>query len=302
VVQVLKEPGKTPQSKSRMWVYCTGRAGPFPIVLYEYKPCRGGKNAKEFLAGAGCTSEGVPIAHMSGVSGFFLQTDAYSGYNMVENAIHCHCWAHLRRRFNEAMPKSPKKDNLAYIGLRHCQKLFDLEREYEELSAGERHAMRQKESKPVLDDFFAWVEAVNPLAGSKLAEAVNYAKNQKQTLMNFLLDGNIEISTNRVENAIRPFALGRKNFLFADTVAGADASAVAYSIVETAKANSLNPYEYLLYLFTELPSVLSDNPFADLSPFFPWAAGVKDRCRNLKLKLERDLIDSSGTSHPRGIN
>lgn len=279
VTQVLKEPEKTPQSKSRMWVYATGRAGPAPIVLYEYKPDRGGENAKQFLSGA---------------RDFYLQTDGYAGYKAVENAIHCGCWAHLRRKFNEAMPKSPPKDNPAYIGMKHCQKLFDIERTFDEgeITPEERFIQRQEKSKPALDDFFAWVKTLNPLAGSKLAEAVTYAKNQEEPLSTFLKDGHLDISTNRVENAIRPFALGRKNWLFADTVAGANASAVAYSITETAKLNGINPYDYLLYIFSELPSILTQNPDADLSPFFPWDSGIAQRCRALKDRLHNSFLSS----------
>jgi len=265
VVQVLKEPGKTPQSESRMWVYCTGsRCGP-PVILFEYQPTRGGEHPKAFLDGA--------------KPGFFLQTDGYAGYNSVKCAIHCGCWAHLRRKFNDAMPKNPPKDNMAFIGLAFCQKLFKLEDGWTKLSSQDRLRQRLERSKPVLDEFFAWVQNVNPLAGSKLAEAIVYARNQKEPLSVFLTDGRIEISTNRVENAIRPFAVGRKNFLFAETVNGAKASAIAYSIIETAKANGLNPYQYLLFLFTQLPNVFAKNPQADLSPFLPWGDGAQLNCR-----------------------
>ena len=265
VVQVLKEPGKTPQSESRMWVYCTGNISkPPPIVLFEYQPSRAGEHPKAFLEGA---------------HDFYLQTDGYAGYNAVENTIHCGCFAHQRRRFEEAMPKNAPKDNKARIGLEFCQKLFALEREFVELTPEERLKQRIERSKPVLDEFFDWVETVNPLAGSKLAEAIVYAKKQKGPLSAFLLDGRIELSTNRIENLLRPFTSGRRNWLFADTVHGARASAVAYSIVQTARANGLNPYQYILYLFTELPTVLTKNPEADLSRFFPWTEEVKDRCR-----------------------
>ena len=129
-----------------------------------------------------------------------------------------------------------------------------------------------------MDEFFEWVGTVNPLAGSKLAEASVYARNNKGPLSAILLDGRIELSTNRIENKIRPFAVGRRAWLFADTVDGAKASAVAYSIVKTALDNGLNPYQYLLYLFTELPTVLTKDPKADLSPFFPWSSVAREKC------------------------
>jgi len=265
VLQVLKEPGKTPQSESRMWVYRTGNGCGPPIILFEYQPTRAGEHPKKFLEGT--------------KPGFFLHTDGYAGYNSVKDAVHCGCYAHLRRKFNDALPKTEQKDSKALEGLTFCQKLFKFEDSWVDLSPENRLEQRQEHSKPVLDDFFAWLETVNPLKGSKLSEAVTYARNQRKPLSAFLLDGRIEISTNKVENAIRPFAVGRKNFLFAATVNGAKASAIAYSIVETARANDLNPYQYLLHLFTVLPSVLTKNPQADLSEFFPWTHSVREKCR-----------------------
>jgi len=266
VVQVLKEPGKTPQSDSRMWVYCTGNvARPPPIVLFEYQPGRAGDYPKAFLSDAQST--------------FYLLTDGYAGYNAVKNVIHCGCFAHTRRKFEEAMPKNAPVDNCARIGFEYCQKLFALEREFEKLEPDERLKLRIEKSKPVLDQFYEWLGTVNPLSGSKLAKAVGYAINQKEPLSAFLLDGRIEISTNRVENKIRPFAVGRKNWLFSDTVRGAQASAVAYSIIQTAVANGLNPYQYLLHLFKELPTVLTKNPDADLSQFLPWADDIQAKCK-----------------------
>jgi transposase len=263
--QVLKEPGKKPQSKSQMWVYCTGDvASPPPIVLFEYQPNRSGENPKEFL---------------KGVENIYLQHDGFSGYDKIKNVIHCGCFAHCRRKFEKAMPKNAPRDNPARIGLEFCQKLFKLERDFEKLTPEERFDKRIEQSKPVVDKFFEWAEAVNPLSGSKLAEAIVYTRNQKKQLSAFLIDGRLEISTNRVENMIRPYAVGRRNWLFADTVHGAQSSAVVYSIVRTALANGLNPYQYLLYLFTHLPIVLTKNKNADLSRFFPWSEEVQDKCR-----------------------
>lgn len=271
VVQVLKEEGKTPQSESRMWVYCTGNVGiPPPIILFEYQPNRNGSHANAFL----------DIDHE-----FYLLTDGYAGYNGVRNAIHARCFAHLRRKFEVAMPKNAPKDNKALIGFKYCQKLFALEDKFKDLSPPDRLEKRLKQSKPILDEFIKWVDTVNPLAGSKLAVAITYARNQREPLSAFLLDGRIELSSNRVENAIRPFAVGRKNWLFSDTVAGAQASAVAYSVIETARANGLNPYKYLLLLFSELPTLLTKNPKADLSRFFPWSAEVQENCRLKKSEV-----------------
>ena len=266
VVQVLKELGKTPQSESRMWVYCTGNVvWPPPIVLFEYQPSRAGAHPEAFLGDI--------------IDPFYLHTDGYAGYSGVKNAVHGGCWAHLRRKFNEAMPKNAPEDNCARIGFTYCEKLFMLEREFEKMDPDKRLEMRLKKSKPVLDKFYEWVETVNPLAGSKLAIAITYAVNQKKPLSTFLLDGRIEISTNRIENKIRPFACGRRAWLFADTVDGARSSAIAYSIVQTAVVNGLNPYQYLLHLFTHLPSILTKEPGADLSPFYPWSEEVQSKCK-----------------------
>ena len=185
----------------------------------------------------------------------------------------------LRRKWNDAMPKTDHKGTTAFVGLEFCQKLFALEDSFQNLSAEERLILRHERSKPVLDDYFAWVETLDPLAASKLVEAITYSKNQREPLSAFLLDGRVEISNNRAENAIRPFAVGRKNWMFSDTVGGAQASALAYSIIETAKANGLNPFQYLLHLFEKLPSILTKNPTADLSPFFPWLENIQTKCR-----------------------
>ena len=263
--QVLKEPGKKPQSKSQMWVYCTGNFdNPPPIVLFEYRPDRSGCNPKEFLRGAENT---------------YLQHDGFAGYDAVKNVIHCGCWAHQRRKYEEAMPKNAPRDNPARIGFEFCQKLFKLERKYEKLSPEDRYDKRIVESKSVLEKYFKWVKSLNCLAGSSLYKAVGYALNHESELSAFLLDGRIEISTNRIENMIRPYAVGRRNWLFADSVNGANSSAIVYSIVRTAEANGLNPYKYLLYLFTELPNILAKDLEADLSSYFPWNAEVQKSCR-----------------------
>jgi transposase len=263
VIQVLKEPGKNASAESRMWVYTSGRS-PTPTVLYEYQPTRSGQHAKRFL---------------EGFKGY-LQTDGYSGYNAVPDVVHCGCWAHLRRKFEEALPKGADiVGSKAAAGFDYCNRLFDLEREWERLSANERHEKRTQQSKPVLDEFWKWLLSFNPLQNSNLGKAVTYAFNQKEALSNFLLDGRIEISNNRAENAIRPFVNGRKNWLFSDTQRGANASATVYSMIESAKANQLNPYMYLVYVFTKLPS-LKELSSESLKPYLPWSSELPNWCRN----------------------
>jgi transposase len=263
VIQVLKEEGKNPSSESRMWVYASGKSKS-PVVLFEYQPTRSGQHAKRFL---------------EGFKGY-LQTDGYAGYNAVPDVVNCGCWAHLRRKFEEALPKtSNKEESKAEIGLKYCNQLFNLESEWADIEYTERYQKRLEQSKPVLDAFWAWVSSLNVLEGSNLGKAVTYAINQKAALNAFLLDGRTEISNNRAENAIRPFVNGRKNWLFSDTKRGAVASATVYSIIETAKLNNLNPYMYLVHLFTQLPNLKELTP-ETLKQFLPWNRLLPQWCYN----------------------
>lgn len=261
VVQVLKEEGKSPSSESRMWVYASGKSEN-PVVLFEYQPTRSGQHARRFLEG------------FKGI----LQSDGYSGYNAVQEVTHCGCFAHLRRKFEEALPKgSNLEDSKATVGLKYCNDLFNLEKEWVDLQPEERYIKRLEQSKPVLDAFWSWISSLNVLQGSNLGKAVTYAVNQKEALNAFLIDGRTEISNNRAENAIRPFVNGRKNWLFSDTKRGAVASAIVFSIIETAKLNKLNPYMYLVHLFTQLPC-LKELTIETLAPFLPWSEKLPEWC------------------------
>ena len=267
VIQVLKEEGKKPSSESRMWVYCSGNTGSPPVILYEYQPTRSGEHARRFL---------------EGFKGY-LQTDGYSGYNKVPDVTRCGCWAHLRRKYQEAMPRTgDKSGSTAAVGFDYCNRLFSIEKELKELNPEERKKQRQERSKPVLEAYWSWLETVNPLQGSKLGDAVTYALNQKDALETFLEDGRIELSNNRAENCLRPFVVGRKAWLFADTKKGATSSAIVYSIVETAKANNLNVYMYLKHIFSKMPGMdFKDNPSL-LQDLLPWSAKLPEDCRNNK--------------------
>lgn len=267
VIQVLKEEGKKPSSESRMWVYCSGNSGTTPVVLFEYQPTRSGEHARRFL---------------EGFHGY-LQSDGYSGYNKVLNVTRCGCWAHLRRRYQDAMPKNGViEGSTAAVGFDYCNQLFSIEKELAKLPPEKRKLQRQDRSKPVLDAYWSWVETVNVLMGSKLADAITYSVNQKTSLSTFLEDGRIELSNNRAENAIRPFVIGRKGWLFADTTKGAKASATVYSIVETAKANNLNVYMYLVHIFSKMPGIDFETNPSLLEDFMPWSHKLPDYCRNIK--------------------
>jgi hypothetical protein len=171
------------------------------------------------------------------------------------------------------------KTSKAAIGYDYCNRLFAMDKKWEELSAERRYEERLKNMKPLLDEFWECVQQLNPLPNSNLGKAITYALNQKESLNRFLLDGRIELSNNRAENAIRPYVTGRKNWLFADTTRGAKASAIVYSMIETAKANQLNPYMYLVHLLTNLPS-LKELTHESLAPYLPWSPELPSWCRN----------------------
>lgn len=266
-VQVLNEQGRSNTTNSYMWVYSTGKHCKKQIRIFQYQPGRSGKYPQEFL---------------QGFNGF-LHTDAYSGYKKVPEITRCMCWTHLRRYFRDALPKdthSPEA-TIPSQGVRFCNKLFEIEETLEKLTPEERKLERLKQEKPVLEAFWSWVDSVKGkvLPKSKIGEAIQYALNNKEDFMNYLLDGNCSISNNLSENSIRPYTLGRKNWLFSGSPRGADASAAVYSIVESAKANGINPYKYLYYIFSELPGVqFGQNP-EFLEDYLPWSPEVQATCK-----------------------
>ena len=241
-LQVLRESGKTPQSKSYMWLYRTSGDAKHPIVLYDYQPDRKAKRPKEFLK------------DFKG----FLHTDGYDGYHSLPcDIIVVGCWAHARRKFDEALKALPETDRTAsnaLRGKRYCDKLFELERTFEDLPHNERFIKRQEQAKPILEEFFAWLHSLNVLPKTPIGRAKHYVLGQRVYLERYLLDGCLEISNNRAERSIKPFVIGRKNFLFANTPRGARASAVMFSIIETAKESGLNPFDYLAYVFKNAPN------------------------------------------------
>lgn len=266
-VQVMNEEGRKNTTDSYMWVYSTGEHCKYSIRIFEYQPGRSGKYPQKFLKGF----EG------------YLHTDAYSGYNKIPGITRCLCWTHLRRNFVDALPKDIKSPEatIPSQGIAYCNKLFEIEKTLEGLSMEQRKLERLKQERPVLDAFWSWIDfnKGKVLPKSKLSEALNYAINQKEDLMNYLLDGNCSISNNLAENSIRPFTIGRKNWLFSGSPKGAAASATVYSIIESAKANGLNPYKYLYFIFSELPGVqFGQNP-EFLEDYLPWSLDVQQTCK-----------------------
>ena len=238
-LQVLHEPGKKPQSDSYMWLYRTGGDTDKPIVLYEYQPGRGAKHPKEFLAG---------------YKGY-LHTDGYAGYHDLGKDITVvGCWAHARRKFDEAVKSLPKgkiKGSSASQGLTYCNLLFGIEQELAELTAEERYEQRLKQAKPVLDALLSWANTRTAAPKSALGKAFTYLKEQWPYLTSYLNDGRLEISNNRAERSIKPFVIDRKNFLFANTPKGANGSAIMFSLIQTAIENGLDPYKYLTWLLKQ---------------------------------------------------
>jgi transposase len=261
-LQVLNEPGKSAQSKSYMWLYRTSGDSKYHIVLYDYQPSRSGKHPAEFLK------------DFKG----FLHTDGYDAYHrrLPEGITVIGCWAHCRRKFDEALKIIPEKDRIGtgtLHGKHFCDMLFSLEREFDGLPPDDnfkaRYEARIKQSKPVMDDFFAWAEKTNAvtLPQSPLGKALQYALGQKLWLERVLLDGRLELSNNRAERSIKPFVIGRKNWLFSNTPEGASASATLYSLIETAKENGLNPYTYLTAVFKIASNLPPGNSICNLLPW-----------------------------------
>ncbi|MCP4300039.1 MAG: IS66 family transposase, partial [Gammaproteobacteria bacterium] len=231
-VQVLKED----KHRCYMWVYCTGsdspdETGPPNIVLYDYQASRSGQCARDYL---------------DGFRGY-LQVDGYAGYQQTE-AVLVGCWAHARRKFVEAKKAQPKgKSGRADWAISHIQKLYRIESEIKNLEPAEKQLARQERARSLLDEFKSWLDKSANQVPPKMAlgKAVAYTLGQWEKLERYLEDGHLQIDNNRVERAVKPFVIGRKNWLFSNTANGAKASAMLYSIIETAKASGLVPYDYL---------------------------------------------------------
>lgn len=262
-VQVLHEPGRKAQSKSYEWLYRTGSRATHRIVIYEYQETR---------------SQEHPRAFLRGYSGY-LQTDGYQAYHSLPpDIIVVGCWSHVRRyweKLYETIPEHKRTGSNAERGLVFCNLLFVLEDEYREFTPEERYKKRLNYSKPVSDEFFDWAGSLSALPKSLLGEAIHYSLSQRCYLENIYLDGRLELSNNAAERAVKPFVQGRKQWLFCNTPNGAESSSIYYSIIETAKENHLNPFQYLKFLLEMLPSKTTNN----LETLLPWSESLPDSCR-----------------------
>jgi transposase len=262
-VQVLKEPGRAATSKSYMWIR---RGGPpsGPIILFDYDPSRSGA---------------VPFRLLADFKGT-LQTDGYEGYAATaarDDIVHVGCLAHARRKFDEAVKAQAKKGRannrggLAKQGLELIQKIYRIEREARDhgLDCHARKQLRDEKARPLWHELRRWLDrSIGQVPPQTLTgKALGYLDKQWPRLIRYIDDGRVEVDNNLAENAIRPFVMGRKAWLFCDTPAGADASARLYSLIETAKANGLEPYAYLRHVFTELPKATTQ---AEIEALLPW--------------------------------
>ncbi len=255
-VQVLGEPGRSNTSKSFMWV-CRGGPPGKPAVIFQYEPTRSGK---------------VPRDILDGYSGY-LQTDGYAGYDLVgarPGIVHLGCWAHVRRKFVEVVKgtKGSQKTGVAQAVIDLIGKLYEVEHRGKELEPDRLAELRKAESKPVLDEFKKLLDEKKTTTPprSLLGIAIAYAWHQWPRLAVYLENGRLSPDNNLAENAVRPFAVGRKNWLFSGSPRGATSSAALYSLLETAKANGLEPYAYFRFLFTELPKASSPDEKRALLP------------------------------------
>src|SRR3989337_2596618 len=258
-VQVLNEPGRPNTSKSYMWVF-RGGVVERPALLFHYDPSRSGQVTHKYL---------------NGYQGY-IQTDGYQGYNVIgerNGIVHLGCWVHVRRKFMDvikARPKGSKKNGNADKALENIRHLYAIEKEADEkgLKAEDRYQLRQERPVRLLKQFQKWLEDISPTTPPQglLGKAVSYTLNQWERLERYTLDGLLRPDNNLAENAIRPFVVGRKNWLFAGCPRGAGRSAAISRLIETAKANDLEPYRYLRHLFERLPMAEVDADYKVLLP------------------------------------
>ena len=273
--QVTKD-GRPSNTKSYMFVYRTSEhATEKPVILYQYGKVRSKSNIQKFLK------------DFSGI----LVSDAFSGYKALEKEEPgiraAFCWAHARRDYADALKalkgdaKELAHETVAHKALMQIAAIYKAEEKLKELSAEERQIRRQKEVAPLVEAYFAWVHEQDPatILSEKTREGLKYSLNQEKYLRVFLEDGNIPIDNSATERAIRPFTIGRANWHIIDTVHGAEASAIIYSLVETAKANKLKIYEYLKHLLTEIPKHMDGSDRSFLDDLLPWSDKLPEECR-----------------------
>jgi transposase len=256
-IQVLQEPGRRAQAKSYMWCFIGGSPAT-RVIIYQYHQTRAADVANQFFA-----------EYKGG-----LHCDGYKGYNPLlkkKDITGINCWAHVRRKFVEALPQGKEKGVSGHV-IRVIRALYKIEAELKAVSADDDtiKRTRQQQAKPILDELKRYLDEKlsSVLHSSKLGTAIEYTRNRWPYLLTYLLDGRYEIDNNRSERTIKPFVCGRKNWLFANSVGGAHASANLFSLIESAKLHGLNPVKYLTHIFKELPNCKG---IADYEALLPYA-------------------------------
>lgn len=263
--------GRKAGAQSYMWVYRSGHLyKDKQIVLYEYQMTRNASHPRTFLKGY----NGICV------------TDGYQVYHTLEKELEeltiAGCWVHCRRRFSDALNtiKEPfRKNSESFLIMKQIQAIYREENKLKELPSDERLKQRQVVVKPLVDAFFAYIKRLKVSSKDTFGDAVGYALNQERYLRVFLTDGDVPIDNNASERAIRGFCVGKKNWQMIDTINGAKTSAIIYSIVETAKANNLKPFNYVQYLLEEIPKHMDDTDYSFLKDLLPWSENLPAEIR-----------------------
>ena len=279
---LVRKDGREAGSKSYMWVYRTGEKGKKAVILYEYQKTRKADHPERFLKDYKgiCVTDGYQVYHKLGEE--------------KEGLTIAGCWAHARRRYDEAvkaLPSKSRKSSIAWQALEQIQMIYHVDNTLKELKPEERKKRRQSSVKPLVEAYFAWVKEKKAdgriSEKSKAGRGLSYSINQEKYLKVFLEDGNVPMDNNAAERAIKNFCIGRKNWLIIDTIRGAQSSAIIYSIAETAKANNLKPYEYFEYLLTEIPKHMDDKNSNFLEELLPWSETLPENIRKQKKTDEK---------------
>ena len=271
---LVRKDGREAGSKSYMWVYRTGEKEKKAVILYEYQKTRKADHPERFLKDYKgiCVTDGYQVYHKLGEE--------------KEGLTIAGCWAHARRRYDEAvkaLPSKSRKSSIAWQALEQIQMIYHVDNTLKELKPEERKKRRQSSVKPLVEAYFAWVKEKKAdgriSEKSKAGRGLSYSINQEKYLKVFLEDGNVPMDNNAAERAIKNFCIGRKNWLIIDTIRGAQSSAIIYSIAETAKANNLDPFGYLLFLLQELPKLGEKPDDEQLRDYLPWSTTIPAYCR-----------------------
>lgn len=271
--------GRKAGSKSYMWVYRSNVLDPDPVVIFDYQKTRHHSHPQKFLE------------EFSGT----LVTDGFEAYHKLArlrstDLTVAGCWVHMSRHFKDALKglgKSGQKTaagSIAAEAVDRIGKIFDLDNKLDGMTSERRLRTRKEKLEPLVDELFAWLKEHrrDVTLKSLTGKAMTYALNQEAYLRVFLNDGNVPMENNAAERAIRPFCIGKKNWVMSDTIHGAQASGVIYSIVETAKANDLKPYEYMKHALEVIPQHMDDTSLDFLDDLMPWSDRLPEECRKLK--------------------